>query len=313
MISLGLTALAFISQRPFNYWWLEPLVSVQTQYAAVAVLLTLAIALLQQRWPFLISLVCAGLLLTQFVPFYRPAAATVDAETLKVLVANVNIRNLSYEQAIALVEQERPDLAVFIEVDDRWIEQLDILTTALPYSAAKPRSSRLPYAVATAPDNPLGLAVYSRFPLFNPLVKPLGDSSKINILTDLQVGDRTLHLVATHPPPPKNQTLFEQRNRQLQAIADYVNTQTQDSLILLGDLNTTMWSAYFKQLLAATGLQNARWGHGVLLTWHTFLPPFLRIPIDHCLVTPDMQVLEAHTGMNIHSDHLPLVVTLGIQ
>ncbi|MGP1375421.1 MAG: endonuclease/exonuclease/phosphatase family protein [Almyronema sp.] len=309
---LGITALALISQQPLNLWWLEPFVSAQTQYAGLAVLITLAIALLQRREPFLIALVCVAILLTQLVPFYRPVAATASPATLKVLVANVNIRNTRYDQAIALVEQEQPDVAVFIEVNDRWITQLQRLSQTLPHTAAKPRSSTLPYEIATAPDNPFGIAVYSRFPLQNSVIKPLGASGKINILADLQVSDRLIHLVATHPPPPKNQRLFEQRNQQLEAIAEYVKTQTDEPLILLGDLNTAMWSSYFKRLMAATGLHNARWGHGVLLTWHTFLPPFLRIPLDHCLVTPDLLVLDAHTGINIHSDHLPLVVTLGI-
>ncbi|NEQ30704.1 MAG: endonuclease/exonuclease/phosphatase family protein [Leptolyngbya sp. SIO4C5] len=309
---VDLTILALVSQQPLNLWWLEALVSLQTQYAGLAVLGVIAIALLRQRWPLLIALVCVGVLLAQLFPFYRPVAASARLEPLKVLVANVNIRNLSYDQAIALVEQEQPDLAVFIEVDDRWIEQLQVLTQSLPHSAAKPRSSALPYKIATAPDNPFGLAVYSRFPLQNPMIKPLGSSSKINILADWQVGDRPIHLVATHPPPPKNQRLFEQRNQQLAAIAQYAQEQADESIILLGDLNTPMWSPYFKQLIAATDLQNARWGQGVLLTWPTFLPPFLRIPIDHCLVTPDIQVLDAHVGRNIHSDHLPLVVTLSV-
>jgi endonuclease/exonuclease/phosphatase family metal-dependent hydrolase len=36
------------------------------------------------------------------------------------------------------------------------------------------------------------------------------------------------------------------------------------------------------------------------------------IPIDHCLVSPDIDVLRMRTGRNIGSDHLPIIVDMTI-
>jgi hypothetical protein len=66
--------------------------------------------------------------------------------------------------------------------------------------------------------------------------------------------------------------------------------------ILLGDLNVTPWSPHFRQLLQQTGLPAQ-------------VPP-LRIPLDHCLVSPAFQVIERRVGPRLGSDHLPLIVTL---
>jgi endonuclease/exonuclease/phosphatase family metal-dependent hydrolase len=36
------------------------------------------------------------------------------------------------------------------------------------------------------------------------------------------------------------------------------------------------------------------------------------VPIDHCLVSPDVTVTGVSTGSQIGSDHLPLVVTVEV-
>ena len=68
---------------------------------------------------------------------------------------------------------------------------------------------------------------------------------------------------------------------------------------------------HFDRLLKQFGLLNARRGHGLIPSWPTFLP-FLMIPIDHCLVSPDASVVDIDSGPDIGSDHLPIFVKLGI-
>ena len=81
--------------------------------------------------------------------------------------------------------------------------------------------------------------------------------------------------------------------------------------IVVGDLNVTMWSPYFTELLEESNLLNARKGYGVVASWPTQFPP-LMIPIDHCLTSPDIQVKEIRLLGNIGSDHLPIMLRLVI-
>ncbi len=69
-------------------------------------------------------------------------------------------------------------------------------------------------------------------------------------------------------------------------------------------------SPYFGDFLKATGLRDSRRGWGWQATWNASRP-LLRIPIDHCLVEPEMHVLNREVGPDIGSDHFPIWARIG--
>jgi endonuclease/exonuclease/phosphatase (EEP) superfamily protein YafD len=84
--------------------------------------------------------------------------------------------------------------------------------------------------------------------------------------------------------------------------------------ICVGDLNASLWSPVYLDFAKQTKLTNVRQGFGLLPTWPTFMGfNWLMIPIDHCLVSSDICVVNAQTGERIGSDHLPLIVELKIK
>ena len=101
------------------------------------------------------------------------------------------------------------------------------------------------------------------------------------------------------------------RNQQLQSIATLMASLSSPK-VLVGDLNITMWANHYKELVAATGLRNTRRGVGVIPTWPRHLP-FAAIPIDHCLISDELAVLDMRAGDSIGSDHLPMLVQLGLR
>ena len=115
-------------------------------------------------------------------------------------------------------------------------------------------------------------------------------------------------LVATHPVPPKTAALARSRDRQLRAIAEFVAAAPLPCIVA-GDLNTTPWSAAFRDLLARGGLRDTALGRGVQGTWHARLP-LPRIPIDHVLAPPGTEVLRRAVGPDVGSDHFPVEAEL---
>lgn len=101
------------------------------------------------------------------------------------------------------------------------------------------------------------------------------------------------------------------RNEQLTALAQFV-TDIRGPIVLLGDLNTSPWSFFFRRLLEQSGLRDSAKGYGVQPTWPSFFRP-ARIPIDHCLHSPDMVVTDRRVGEAFGSDHLPLIVELAFR
>ena len=100
------------------------------------------------------------------------------------------------------------------------------------------------------------------------------------------------------------------RDGQFRSLAKFVRTLT-EPVILMGDLNATPFSPAFVDFLRASRLRDSRLGYGNQATW----PAALRragIAIDHCLVSPQVQVTGRQIGGDVGSDHLPVIVDLSL-
>lgn len=216
--------------------------------------------------------------------------------SLKIIHSNVHTTNSDYQKFIALIEREKPDIVVVQELSHKWLNQLAVVKNIYPHIKAKPS------------DDNFGIAIFSKFPLENVEEMYWGLFDIPSLKVDFTLSGTTITLISSHPPPPINRQLYIARNTQLNEIARVVTT-INNPIILIGDLNVSMWSADYQKLERETGLKNARKGFGILPTWPTQLPVAM-IPIDHCLLSSAFNVDDIRNGEDIGSDHLPLVMTL---
>ncbi len=286
---------------------LELLAHFKLQYLLASVIFTLLFFSLRQ------FKVAGGmfvvLLLNSFYifPWYFAAepAKQTHTQQLKLIQSNVNSANQDYQKVIDLVKSEQPDIFVAQEVSSVWVNQLKAIETLLPYKIVQPRS-----------DN-FGIALYSKHPLNKAQVLFLGKAKVPSIEVQLShtlnqhLNDKQkpLTILATHPLPPVGASYYALRNDQFDALAVAVKS-SKGPLVLIGDLNVTVWSNSYQKLIDKTGLVNTRQGFGLLPSWPSLLP-FLMIPIDHCLVSGELSVSDIKIGPDVGSDHLPLIVELG--
>lgn len=279
-------------------WMLDLASHFRVQYsvllAAIALLLWAA---RHPRWAALFGAFGAADL-ALVLPIFVAGARTAPAEASRVRVALLNVltSNTRYEDALAEIRRLDPDLFVALETDSRWLERLEQLSTAYPYSIADAR-----------PDN-FGIALFSRLPLDRTRIVHLGRAGLPSVLAELRVEGTRLAVLGTHVVPPVGASAAALRDDQLEEIALFA-AHDPGPLLVLGDLNCTPWSVAFRALRRTSGLGDGR--RGIDATWPAALG-WLGIPIDHVLHSPGLTALARGVGRSIGSDHRPLVAEFAL-
>ncbi len=198
---------------------------------------------------------------------------------------------------IEYLVKNKSDFLVLIEMTKDWEQRLHSIKKEYPFGVTSSRK-----------DN-FGLALWSRKPLLNCQVLPFDDEARPAIKAQFTSGGRTLDLVVAHPPPPKHPRYFRLRNEYFSRL--HKLSKGTNPLVLIGDLNTPSWSRHFQELMTRMKLRDSRQGFGTHATWPAIFP-FLLTPLDHCLVSREILVLDRRVGPNVLSDHYPISLQLAL-
>lgn len=277
------------------HWVFELTTHFVVQATVLAGLATLLLLVRRQGHLALVAGVLTLVNAAEWLPYYSTASLTSDAfgpqETLVVVSANVYSRNRRSDELLRWMKQNDAEVVFLSEVDPWWAVQIESWKADWPYQIVRPRE-----------DN-FGLALLSQHPITDSQIFDLdGFIPAVHCRIRAPSGEWTL--VGLHPLPPVGRADSDLRNQQLAAAAKRIAALPKPRVVL-GDLNSTSSSPFFQDFLTASGLHDSRAGFGWQPTWPAG-NSFLRIPIDHCLVEPGVQVLDRHVGPDIGSDHLPI-------
>ncbi len=218
-----------------------------------------------------------------------------NSTSIRIFHSNVLSTNTNYLDLIKQINKEIPDVVLLQEVNSAWISNLSKITSSYIHTIEISRE-----------DN-FGIALYSKHPIVKNTINDLSGLDIPTVEAHIAVNNVDFTLISTHPLPPINKLYYESRNKQLEHITRRVN-ELNRATVVIGDLNITPWSAHYRVLETDTGLRSAG---AYTPTWPTKILP-MRIPIDHCLVSPHISIKSMRTGDNFGSDHLPLIVDLEI-
>jgi endonuclease/exonuclease/phosphatase (EEP) superfamily protein YafD len=280
-------------------WYFENFSHFRFQYLVFSVVFLIYFSFLKSKTFTVISLAIFLINSVYILPSYIKIQYSEDVShhiNLKLFHSNVLTPNTHYLKLIEQLHKEDPDIVVLQEVDKLWIKNLVPIKTIYPHFIEQPQA-----------DN-FGIALYSKVPISEHKTHYWTDLDLPSIEAEFNLDGVAFHILATHPLPPVNKYYYDQRNLQLKAIAKSTRNIT-TAKIVIGDLNTTIWSKDYRVLETSTGLFNVSKGFGFIPTWPTNLMP-LMIPIDHCLVSKHFKVVGVKSGDNFGSDHLPLIVEL---
>jgi endonuclease/exonuclease/phosphatase (EEP) superfamily protein YafD len=303
-LMLAAAGLVLITAFTFaaRLWWAFDLFShFRLQYVVAALILSVA-ALAVRAHPMAAVLAAVALVHGWAIKdlwWGGSANAALGGVPLRVVSANVLSQNRTPEKVLEFVRAADADVVVLVDArQKRWQPVLTALEALYPHRSPPASRERPP------------VILFSRHPMVDhEVVRPPG-GRRPYLVADVAVGGATLVVAGVHPssPSPREPSHTRRRNRELGHIGD-IARGTDRPVIVAGDFNTTPWSPYFQDLLAAAGLRNAALGHGYIGTWPAWFWPVL-IPIDHVLLKGPLAATTVRRGPAIGSDHYPIIADL---
>jgi len=213
---------------------------------------------------------------------------------LTVITANVFERSESMSELGKIAQRENADLVAINEASHSFgLEDFQI---------SFPGFERLSSAAEKTPTqhSSKALTLLSRKPVEHVVqLQPNQAAGRSLFFADLAGTWSGTRVVITHPLIPISQSWTEARNSLLEFAGN--TAADADNFILMGDFNTTPWSATFRKLPGKRA-GDPRFS----ATWPTFFP-LMGIPIDHIMASEDLELVEFKILDSVGSDHYPLM------
>lgn len=295
LAALGLAACTAAGFLGGLWWGADLLASFRMHYLVCLAVVAGLAAGLEHRRIAAVGCVAFAVNLAVVAPLYLPGAprAAADAPRLHVLAFNVLGSNRELDAIADYIAAEDPDVVIVTELEPGLADTLRARLTGYRFAAQPQR------------DN-FGIGILTREPWSGFVVRADGHPARPAVGATVALGDRGVYVVGVHPPPPVGAALARERDALIERIGDWAR-EARDPLIVCGDFNATPWSYPMRRLRARTGLHDASRGRGPLPTWPRHLG-WAGIPIDHCLHSDALAVVERRVGPWLGSDHRPLHV-----
>jgi endonuclease/exonuclease/phosphatase (EEP) superfamily protein YafD len=293
-------ALAMLLGQAGRWHWFPDLFShFFIQYGLLLLALTVILFLGRAgrwRWAALILTALAGIAL---VPFWLPVeqATKPDAQATRLNLLQFNAQRNTEPLVYWLIRHRREvDVVLVLEADPGFEAGINAL------------SEEFPHHLARLDDSPFGIALLSRYPLYEAqILEPIGPDFPALEAHIIAPGG-PLRLIGIHPPPPLNRELAGLRDRFMAELASRI--ESEEATLVSGDFNATVWSSGLRAFMAQTRLSDAQRGFGLSGSWPSAPACYsglLCIPIDLTLVSENITVEARQPGPPLGSDHLPVL------
>ena len=300
VLSVGLIALAsYIGVLAPVIPQFDLFIHFQLQYLMLFFILAV-IFLCRRNWLlFTVTLVCMVGPLIKIAPWY--VGETVDqSASFQILCSNVKASNTNTEAIFKMITLEDADMVVLLESNQKHQEALFEIEETYPYVYS--------HSLKTGS----GFLLYSKNSMQKIEAVQNGPSGMVSIAVTVKVQGKEFDVVAIHPIRPGIRHGGALRDAELQQITTFIQTRSENAIVI-GDLNTTMWTNGYNSFVKDNSLINLRNGLGLQPTWGlSFLRPIFSIPIDHCFVRGNLNGVSFRTIPLEGSDHEAIVASVHI-
>jgi endonuclease/exonuclease/phosphatase (EEP) superfamily protein YafD len=220
------------------------------------------------------------------------------SDDISIMQLNIYYKNNDvYKFENYLKEIGFPEILVIQEATQEIVDKLESLKTEYPYTFEAPERGAY------------GMVLFSKIPIVK--IQRISFDKTVNkyTLVEFETLQRKIPfaLIELHASSPSGDDQMNERKQELEEIATIIAQLPNEHKILIGDLNTTPYSPYFHKLRKNSGLKNAMQGLRIQGTWPSNFPFFLRIPLDHLLVSNKICVIKQAICPDLGSDHMPIL------
>lgn len=296
--------LASIIVVVFSQWWVFDLFShFRIQYVLMGFLILPLLLWLKRYWVaavVMISIVFHSFSLWPYLQGSRVMASLEEPDHMTVLFANVYYDEPDLNKVVSVVEVENPDVIIFAEVSENSFKSLlPMLQEKYPFSEHQEGEGAYDISYFSKQQPVLDEFLY--FSDENP-----------SIYLEYEWNGEKFNILGTHPHSPMAAKSTKDRDDHLIAALDYA-ASIQGPMLVIGDFNISQFSPKFPKLIKRTGFIDTQIEFGLQPSWHADNPPVLRIPIDQAVVNREVTVYDRYVAASTGSDHLPVVVKVGVE
>ncbi len=286
-IAFLILASSLIFLVPFDVYYVDLIQSFTFHALLIYLVVTLFFTLLRWKYVAFCGVGVSLMLAVHLLPHFSNGINNeyeVHGKTIKVAHFNVLGSNRHFEEIISNAINLDVDVLSFQEVEKAWAYQLmDGLEDKYPYFAITDHKVH-------------GVAIFSKHPLKD--LQTYHWTGEPTLTGDIMYEGKTVHFVATHTLSPRNAERFENRNKHLDMIANYVN-QLDGPVLAIGDFNAVPWSKSIVNIKENTDLIDSR--KGVIGTYPANYS--IGLPIDYIFHSNELNCLNFEALDAKGSDH----------
>ena len=226
-----------------------------------------------------------------------PQPTPTGQEKLTILEQNVLYSNRDQHQLIKSIRNENPDIVALEEIDLSWRP-----------TVLKKLSDIYPYVEFTRRYDAFGLAIFSKYPLADPVEYITDEYPTLSATVVLP--QHSLRIFVTHIYPPTTQTDVPLRQRQFQQITQALQSSPIRDVIVMGDFNAVPWSKNIVEFKKMNNIVDSR--SSFITTYPRWFAP-VAIPIDYIFHSVGIESRNTRRINAPGSDHFGLITDVYLE
>lgn len=219
--------------------------------------------------------------------FQNPSYNKSYESDLSIMQMNVFVNNEKMQEVMDVIKKENPDI---LSIQEFTNDHYELIKEDL--------DNLYPFSIIEASDNISGIGVFSKRP-FNKFEKVYIQDVPV-IIANTEIEKQEFNLFATHAPAPLNSSSWNWQKQFFQEFDNLIQGISGD-IIIIGDLNTVPWHKELSTIVQNNDLEFAFYNpFGTYPTRN----PFIRVPIDHIIMSDGIKTYNTEKIQIPGSDHL---------